>query len=301
MVFPPAQPTSVGGLLLFYFPQTFAFKKMFCKLANRTLHRRCSGWAAAAEELFQSSEILGKSRGTPGVRGAATSPGGAQRCGVWDESEQLNSFTWTLFFAKYINQCSLRTTKTGSAIEADLNVGHLEVSAILNAHSVSSLHRSLCSITLQMMSSWCGTAFRNNLNVSITGLALPMHTSSFSFTVIGTRPIFWNLLFHWRKKLPPTILSRKTAERNTLLHNHRFYSRQFSSCSVLLNSWDCVLLKKNNCIKQSTDLQSAQGSKNPGCFSSFQKKLYATSKNPFGIRMRSCFKGLFSILPQLSG
>lgn len=125
----------------------------------------------------------------------------AQRCRDGTSHRWKKIFHVNPFFTKWTGQCSL--TQPGSAAEAAPNVGHLEAPATLNANSASSPHRSLCSITLQMMSSWCGMAFRNNFNISITGLALPMHTSSFSFAVIGTRHIFWNLLFHWRKKLPP--------------------------------------------------------------------------------------------------
>lgn len=121
----------------------------------------------------------------------------------WDKSETKRIFHLDPF-SRYINWSEL-TDPSRLCHRSRPECGTFGSSshAELKSNSVSSPHRSLCRITLQMMSSWCGMAFRNNFNISITGLALPMHTSGFSFAVIGTRHRFWNLLFHWRKKLPP--------------------------------------------------------------------------------------------------
>lgn len=194
--------TSVEGpLQMFYFPQTFALQRISCKLADPPPYCLCFSWAAADEALFQGSKILDKSWGKSDITRHSDKPQRHVNTQGTSQSSWSAFCLSSVFLSKYIDQCSLKTTKMGSAREAVPNVGRLEVSAILNANSGSLLHRSLCSITFQMMSSWCGIAFRNNFNISITGLALSMHTSSFSFTVIGTRHIFWILPLHWRKKL----------------------------------------------------------------------------------------------------
>lgn len=63
-------------------------------MANQTLRCLCSGWAAAAEVLFQSSKFLDKSRGKSDIRGTVTCRGGAQRRRAQDKSRAVKlSFT----------------------------------------------------------------------------------------------------------------------------------------------------------------------------------------------------------------
>lgn len=82
---------------MFYFPQTLAFKKVFCKLANQTPHCLCAGWAAAAEMLFPSSKILGKSVGKLACVAEWAATDVHKGAGMGQVTDEKKSFTWTLF------------------------------------------------------------------------------------------------------------------------------------------------------------------------------------------------------------